>query len=75
MTMEITIRFANAHIDHDEFFTSVKEFDTKAHFKGYLIGGLYFTTERTVDEFFEFLERTGMGIMDFENIEFKPVRT
>ena len=73
MTIEITIRFDCAHADQQAFFEDlVEHFDIAAIFRGRVVGGLYFRTERSPAHFFEWLFANNFEMSHFENIEFKP---
>lgn len=73
MTTEITIRFADRLADPAAFFEDlVCHFDIAAEFRGRVMGGLYFRTERSPAHFFEWLFANGFDMSHFDNIEFQP---
>lgn len=74
MATEITIRFEDSHSDVHAFWEDlICYFDIDADFRGYVIGGLYFKTERSPVHFFEWLFDNNFEMSHFENIEFKSV--
>ena len=71
MTFEITIRFDDSRADTNAFWEDlVCHFDVAAAFKGHLIGGLYFTTDRTPQDFLDWMFANNFEMKDF-NMELK----
>lgn len=71
MATEMTVRFASSEASHRATGCVLLQSEL-ATIKG-LLGGFYFTSERSPIELLKAFEEEGFEMVDFDNIEFRNV--